>query len=277
MKHVLQETIDLLISEVLGKFDLGMFKKIASGNVRAPEPLDFDSGERVRHPNDLPPETKDHPEIAYAEQFLPKLGAGSSRVTFALSGGKVLKIALNNAGIGQNEAELKVYTNNVNNSVVTKIFDYDPTFKWLVSELVKPLGGDEFKQFTGLTFSQFEIAIGKIWQYGNIKNWATDELRSAVGNLEYYEHRLPTQTDSREIEFIKNAIVKSKRDIGIFSGLLKKDSPMVKFLTDVVHVANENFLEENDVVRADHYGRTVDGQIKLYDYGFDLDVQRNHY
>jgi hypothetical protein len=38
----------------------------------------------------------------------PYMGSGSSRIVYALSTGKVLKIATNDKGIAQNEAEFEI-------------------------------------------------------------------------------------------------------------------------------------------------------------------------
>ena len=84
---------------------------------------------------------KSHKEqYRYALQHLPGLGQGSSRRTFQLgNSSKVLKVAVNTAGLAQNKAEVDVYTNPVTKRVVTKTFDFEPNYGWLVAEAVRPI------------------------------------------------------------------------------------------------------------------------------------------
>lgn len=51
---------------------------------------------------------------------------------------RVLKIALNKQGIAQNEAEINIFTNPITKPIVAKVYDYDPNFLWIISELVRP-------------------------------------------------------------------------------------------------------------------------------------------
>ncbi len=100
------------------------------------------------------------PEIyEYIKQYLRPMGRGSSRMTFLLSSGKILKVAKNDAGLDQNQAEVDVFTNPATKDVVARIFDYDPKNKWLVSELVKPLTWDQFEAVTRWGWEEFVEAL----------------------------------------------------------------------------------------------------------------------
>ena len=100
--------------------------------------------------------------LDYAAKTSEKLGFGSSRVTYKLSGtGKVLKIAVNLAGVEQNKAELQI-TKEVsdlqsNYMIVTKIFGHDnisnPTL--LIAEEVFKITVNDFKKNTGLQWNKF--------------------------------------------------------------------------------------------------------------------------
>lgn len=88
---------------------------------------------------------------AYAAQFLDVLGTGSSRSAYLLRSKRVLKIALNEKGLAQNEAELDVFTNPRSKPIVAKVYDADAHQRWLVSDLVRPVANvEEFKSLTGL-------------------------------------------------------------------------------------------------------------------------------
>jgi hypothetical protein len=89
----------------------------------------------------------------YASKHLTKLGRGSGRVVFALNDKQVLKISTHNIfGREQNENEVGVYTYPNTKPIVTKIYDFDSEYKWLVSEFVRVLKSeDEFKDLIGMS------------------------------------------------------------------------------------------------------------------------------
>jgi len=101
----------------------------------------------------------DEPHIAmnYAEQFLEPIGTGSSRKTFLLSSKYALKIAINKAGVGQNEAEIDVFTNPKTKPIVSKIYSSGPNNSWLISDLVKPITDEkEFEKLAGVSWPEFQ-------------------------------------------------------------------------------------------------------------------------
>jgi hypothetical protein len=97
-----------------------------------------------------------HIMLDYAQSFLETLGTGSSRRAFLLSGKYVLKIALNEKGLAQNQAEMDVFTNPQSQAVVAKVYGFDPKYQWLVADLVKPITNvDEFEQLSGIDWRSF--------------------------------------------------------------------------------------------------------------------------
>lgn len=97
--------------------------------------------------------------LSYAESFLEFLGKGSSRAAFILSNKYALKIALNQKGIAQNKTEVAVYTNPKTKSVIAKVHNADSEYKWLISDIVRPLqkGSErEFMSLTGLDWERFK-------------------------------------------------------------------------------------------------------------------------
>lgn len=83
----------------------------------------------------------------------PTQGRGSSRVIFQLDDNRILKLALNNKGIAQNDAEDDGYLQQI--GITPKIYDNDNDYKWLVSEFVLPAKPQDFKECIGLTFDEF--------------------------------------------------------------------------------------------------------------------------
>lgn len=272
-QQYLRETIDLLVLEILGKFNFSEFKKIAMTSARPKEP-------RGKKPWDLPKEYTTHPELEYAKRFLPELGSGSSRTTFALSGGKVLKIAMNNAGIAQNKEELDVFTRLRNNSLVTKIFDYSPDYKWLVSEIVKPLANDnnseEFEKYVGVPGYSFWALYREIKIGGDPRDWINGKIDELKRRIEEYKHDLEFEKTENFRRTYEQRIDRNNEEIESWQNLLK-NSFAINFAREIVDFVNKSGLHEGDVTRPDHFGRTVDGQIKLLDYGFSHDIDDKFY
>lgn len=96
------------------------------------------------------------PEIYdYVKQYLKPMGRGSSRMTYLMSSRKILKLAKNSAGLDQNQAEVDVFTNPSTKDVVARIYSYDPQYKWIISELVRPLTWQIFESITHWGWKEF--------------------------------------------------------------------------------------------------------------------------
>lgn len=119
--------------------------------------------------------------LAYASKFLDKLGQGSSRAAFLLSGKYALKIALNDKGLAQNDAELEVFTNPKSKPIVAKVYGADENNRWLISDLVRPLKTpDEFASLTGTDWDDFVETINDHLGKEGHSNMAADEFTSTV-------------------------------------------------------------------------------------------------
>jgi len=98
--------------------------------------------------------------LKYANDHLDQLGVGSSRVAFLLSGRYALKVALNEKGYGQNEAELDVYTNPKTKRVIAKVYAAHDENAWLISDLVKPIKSEkEFEQLAKVSWEDFSKQV----------------------------------------------------------------------------------------------------------------------
>lgn len=98
----------------------------------------------------------------YCTQHLGKhIGKGSSRATFQIDDEKVLKLAWNDKGLGQNIEEEGTY----NASIFPKVYDYDEDGKWIISEFVLPAKLQDFKHCFGMTFQQFASFISASCKY----------------------------------------------------------------------------------------------------------------
>lgn len=87
----------------------------------------------------------------YADERLQHMGGGdtgqaqSSRITYRFGSGKVLKIAMSEKGRDQNRAEVKIWTavKHEETPLVVPVIFADPTFGWIISEIVKPFGDQD--------------------------------------------------------------------------------------------------------------------------------------
>lgn len=260
---VLQEYINSLLDEVLGKFNLAKFRAIANTNERPPE-----VSQKPWHA-----EHTDHPELLYAKANLPKLGEGSSRVTFALSNNKVLKIALNPAGISQNQAEIDVWNKFGDTGMITSIYDYDKTgSKWIIAEIVKEFSEKELLTRLGVTPSLFQTFVDymlrNIYEFDTVVRMLERDYKKDIEyvekNKEWYLKHEPDAYKS---------IIQSMKSLET----IKNNTTFKDFLTRLVDFRQKSNISKDDLRVPEHYGVTLDGKIKLLDYGLTSDVQSKHY
>jgi hypothetical protein len=78
--------------------------------------------------------------IRYCEEHLSKIGAGSSRIVYKIDDEKVLKLAKNNKGIAQNEAEYDIFkTAYYADNLAAEVFDVDDHYLWIEMELAEKM------------------------------------------------------------------------------------------------------------------------------------------
>jgi hypothetical protein len=134
---------------------------------------------------------------AYADSFLSVLGEGSSRIAYSLTSGKVLKIALNEKGIAQNNTEMDVFTNPTTRPMISKIIDYDSDYRWIIADSVRAFNNEsEFREETGIIFGEFvnnvKDAVNKIeapdttLAYNTVKTIQNTEL--LLGDIARVDH-----------------------------------------------------------------------------------------
>lgn len=243
-KQLIEALTEEALDEVLRKFNVNYFRGLGSPEQR----------------------------IAYAKENLPEMGYGSSRAVFALSGGKVLKIARNKAGYAQNRSEYEIFRDPRTKNVVTAIYDFDRTmFAWIVSEIANPLKSDaQFQQLSGVSFHTY-VAIMRAWD-------DSDETNKQAF-LSKYIQEWQDKLDDLEAENRKGQIYNiTQRRLQQYQNAA--NSNFVRTMMDLV----KESLSIGDVARIDpdsdtlgHYGYTADNRIVLLDYGFTRDVAQKYY
>lgn len=197
-------------------------------------------GEHKFNFNDFRAIDDPHMMYGYAANSLKQLGEGSSRTVFLLSSGKVLKminIEAPDKGRSQNEAELKMFQNLKTKNIVSKIFDHDIDFNWLISELVRPITNEE--------------------EFASLLN-LPDELN--------FNDMMVLAMDHPD-EFKK--ILKEEN--------VDLSNEAIDFLEGVVELIYTHDAIPADVEVLEHWGKTNDSRVVLLDYGYTTEVASKHY
>jgi len=219
--------------------------------------------------------------LNYAKKLLEQLGAGlgSSRETFKLSANRVLKIAKNEAGVAQTEAELEFIRNNSIPRNFTTIEEFDPKGNWIVAELVKPFESErEFAIETGINYQFYENLIK------TIQDRKPQNLQSllfiAEHDLEEANNKIIELKDAED--FKSQVALQDYEDT--FSELepfvhrlkaLLKSKTQYNFMMKIMNLL-ERGLEWGDLGFS-HFGKNSKGEILIYDYGFTTDVYKKYY
>jgi hypothetical protein len=117
--------------------------------------LDLQRFKNLQSAGDAVHFSKEEVQELYLKRHGTFLNSGSARRVYLVDNKSVLKWAKGARGLAQNETEVDVFTNPKTKPVVAKIYDYDPKFQWLVSEIVRPITDyNEFQKLTGLDFEQ---------------------------------------------------------------------------------------------------------------------------
>ena len=177
----------------------------------------------------------------YCTQHLGQhIGKGSSRVTFQIDDEKVLKLAWNNKGIGQNMEERKTYIA----SIFPQVYDYDENDKWLISEFVLPAKAQDFKHCFGMSFQQFASFL------------------LACANYRFGKRYWGAMSQNEWLSYLTNNVDLSEFD------------------EYIGNYGNNRFTPVGDMVRLCNYGLTQrDGEatIVLLDSGFSEEVWNKYY
>lgn len=115
----------------------------------------------------------------YAHERLQYIDGGSAREAFVLTPRYALKVALNDKGVAQNKAEVKLSKTKGASEAIAKTVTSDKNGNWVVAELVRPLvDDDEFEERTGITIDSLYTAL----ETGSY-HWFPAKARALVDGL----------------------------------------------------------------------------------------------
>lgn len=197
------------------------------------------------------------------ELKLKPWGAGSSRIVYPVSTGKVLKLANYNGsatGAIQNKAEVDAATNPHLKPIIAKVYDFHPNYLWIISEAVQEFKNptDLTNEIDGLSMSFVKKFILWLAQYG------MDEGRKEIDREyeEFQEKLKRSPGDLMAQNYIKNYDLAFKNQN--------------KFFEDLLSAVEILDLHPGDLIY-NHFGKTLDGRVVLLDYGLDIDSHQKYY
>ena len=183
--------------------------------------------------------------VRYCNQHIGRpCGRGTSRATYQLTDGNVLKLAYNDAGVKQNQTEMA--TADSHKKLTPYIFDADTNGLWLVSEYVLPAQMQDFKKCCNLSWRHFDkfIQTCVATRNKNIEKW---------GDYVFDRNTLET--------------------------IIRKDATgFLNTLKDYI-LSNPN-VDDYDLIKLCNYGLTVRNNqptIVLLDSGLTDEVLTNYY
>ncbi len=183
---------------------------------------------------------------AYCDARLrTRLGAGSARIVYQIDGEKVLKLAANAKGQGQNEQEYEMYNdgylqNHPARQLLARVFDADTEeFNWIEMELVEHATSADFERYFGIKYKDF---VDVITYWGRRMHGAEEGM--AVPKM---WNELNDNTDKH---------------------------PWWEWITDI---GNNFDYEPADWKRLSSWGKTRDGRLVIVDFGLTSDVYSAHY
>lgn len=77
------------------------------------------------------------------------IARGSSRAVFRADKNTVIKVAMNDKGIAQNQIEIKISQDTPDDAPIAKVKDYDPNGIWIESERARKANVEDFENIIG--------------------------------------------------------------------------------------------------------------------------------
>jgi len=108
-------------------------------------------------------------KLKYAQEHLGKpIGRGSARVVYRVDNDKVLKLAKNEKGAAQNEAEIDWAYDSYFDHLLANIFDHDKEkHLWVEMELATRAKGSDFKRLWGVDLDDLSMYLSNFHSQNN--------------------------------------------------------------------------------------------------------------
>ena len=128
IKHIIKENMNNELANYPQSFNMDTFKSLNSYNKK----------------------------IKYCNDNLQRIASGSSRIVYKIDDATVLKLAKNQKGLAQNEAETQYRDDMYAPNIFAEVYDNDENFYWIEMQLAKKAKPSDFKRLTGYDFKTFQ-------------------------------------------------------------------------------------------------------------------------
>jgi hypothetical protein len=91
----------------------------------------------------------------YCDTHLTYLGMGSSRLGYKIDDEKVLKLARNEKGLAQNNAEIELSDDYHYSHLRTKVYNHHPDDLWIEAQFAEKCTAAKFKSILGYSFKDY--------------------------------------------------------------------------------------------------------------------------
>lgn len=161
--------------------------------------------------------------VQYCKDRLEYLGSGSSRMVFRIDNEKVLKLAKNNKGIAQNEAENDWYLQKSN--CFTKVYDSDRNGLWIEAESAIKAKQSDFKKITGYGFDVMCAWIDYTYNCYSRQQHHVDEKYIQIFKSEEWENNYDYSVFGEISDYMRNYNINGINDLKRISswGIVKRD------------------------------------------------------
>lgn len=128
IKHIIKENMNNELANYPQSFNMDTFKSLNSYNKK----------------------------IKYCNDNLQRIASGSSRIVYKIDDATVLKLAKNQKGLAQNEAETQYRDDLYAPDIFAEVYDNDEKFYWIEMQLARKAKPTDFKRLTGYDFKTFQ-------------------------------------------------------------------------------------------------------------------------
>ncbi len=202
------------------------------------------------------------------------LGIGSARCVLLVNQRKVIKLAMNEKGIGQNRTEFDVLSNK--SEWFPKVFDKAPDNSWIEVELVKTL--TSLDQVAMYFHTSRNVYLKGLEVAGNIpaKSNLLRRLENTIKNLKISAENKVGLTDGQLDKSKINDVTKLLSEDPYYVAYVEiiSNEKLMSFLQTLITFDLRPIEFEHDV---SHYGMTGDARLVISDVGYDSNVINNFY
>lgn len=131
IKHIIKENMNNELANYPQAFNMDIFKSLNSYNKK----------------------------IQYCNNNLQRIASGSSRIVYKIDDDTVLKLAKNQKGLAQNEAETQYRDDLYAPNIFAEVYDNDENFYWIEMQLARKAKPTDFKKLTGYDFKTFTYFV----------------------------------------------------------------------------------------------------------------------